>query len=449
MDDKLTAASLKPLIDGPVVLIPMELNMGPEKQPLDGGMDSGRMYISVSLMTRPTLPALSAFQETPSGSSDQVLCDYVQRALEFGDRVLEGKSPDVLRGLDASTLRNGPIPMQPLRRTLRKSFPVYVGMSLRAETFQVSAQHDRLLLNLEFENTAASPLVSVELDQVQVSVDGAMVYRQCLDVEGDDELPCKLQSREIYCFLYQIAFLDPVVDGAAQSSGYFQPHTQANGQLIKMRAQGRIHLHDTKGALLASKRVSSSWTAISRNMAGPLDLVHGDKRLPTEWKSIVSMNQQGEWLALKTSVEESVYINRKFVMHVELTNFTRRVLNLTLVIPNSDASQSFIHSPKVPHFEGWQNRDKNVPMDDELMMRLYDMQQRKGSAFVCLDTNVEVPTMQPESSVIVDLNFVAIKGAGSVQPVAYLQCVDRETGVVTEINNVLELYVHAPEYSGK
>lgn len=73
-------------------------------------------------------------------------------------------------------------------------------------------------------------------------------------------------------------------------------------------------------------------------------------------------------------------------------------------------------------------------------MNKYVENQKNEASLLCLDTNVKLAALQPGSCQLVHLHFLPMHER--FNPIELVQLFDNETGAVTSLRDVLEVYVH-------
>ncbi|KAJ3254804.1 hypothetical protein HK104_007186, partial [Borealophlyctis nickersoniae] len=130
-------------------------------------------------------------------------------------------------------------------------------------------------------------------------------------------------------------------------------------------------------------------------------------------------------------------LRKIFTVQAFVVNRSSRTRRLTLVVPNKT---------KADGVSEWLSKSQkggdgkiDVHMDDDEFLRRYEDVEKREASIVCLENNVELSPLPPNSCQAVNIHFIAVKG--HMHRVERVQVYDRDSRHKMEVVNVLEVYV--------
>ncbi|KAJ3183870.1 hypothetical protein HDU87_005986 [Geranomyces variabilis] len=143
---------------------------------------------------------------------------------------------------------------------------------------------------------------------------------------------------------------------------------------------------------------------------------------------------------LSFSVPGPVFVRKVFTAQLFLINRTDQIWYITVVVPSKEPSaRNMFPTAAEPIVSGSKVPDLRA-REQDFLQRYTAMEQREAS-LVCLENNVELGPLRPNSCETVNLHFVALKGTSHV--IEHIQLLDRKTGRVIDLRDVLEIQLES------
>ncbi|CAG8571871.1 25017_t:CDS:2 [Cetraspora pellucida] len=154
------------------------------------------------------------------------------------------------------------------------------------------------------------------------------------------------------------------------------------------------------------------------------------------------------------------FLGKLFTIHIFFVNRSKHVRRFTVLVPNKKRpNEKAIKRISVPPatvklqnsadllISSSQSNQLEPFMDESDFIRKFLEHETPDSDIICLENNVRIGPLNPSTCESVALHFIAIKE--SMHIIDLVQLVDNDTGFITNLRNVLEIYVTKPVTSKK
>ncbi|KAI8992310.1 TRAPP trafficking subunit Trs65-domain-containing protein [Pilobolus umbonatus] len=166
-------------------------------------------------------------------------------------------------------------------------------------------------------------------------------------------------------------------------------------------------------------------------------LNQGGRRVPEK--------EVADGIVVSFTVPDSIAVGKVFPLHIFIVNRSKYTRRFQVMIPNRKRQPTeFNHAVKT-----------NLPplpveptpigpfMDESEFLRQYFENETHEADIICLENNVRLSPLGKSTSQCVDIQFIAVKE--KLHSIDLIQLVDQDTGFVTNLRNVLEVYVEQRE----
>ncbi|KAL0094466.1 TRAPP trafficking subunit Trs65-domain-containing protein [Phycomyces blakesleeanus] len=151
-------------------------------------------------------------------------------------------------------------------------------------------------------------------------------------------------------------------------------------------------------------------------------------------------------IVVSFTVPSFIQVGKIFPLHIFIVNRSKHTRRFSVMIPSRKR-----HLP-----EGFSNATKTalplLPaeqrpiepfMEEGEFLRQYFENETHEADVICLENNVRLSPLGPSTSQTVDVRFIAVKE--KLHTIDLIQLVDQDTGFVTNLRHVLELFVDPQE----
>ncbi|KAG2217497.1 hypothetical protein INT45_012615 [Circinella minor] len=147
-------------------------------------------------------------------------------------------------------------------------------------------------------------------------------------------------------------------------------------------------------------------------------------------------------IVVSFTVPANITVGKIFSLQIFIVNRSKHTRRFQVTIPNrkrqqSTAADSMVKTtlPPLPI-----EQDPIDPyMDEAEFLRRYFENETHEADIICLENNVRLSPLGPSTSQSVDVRFIAVKER--LHTIDLIQLVDQDTGFVTNLRHVLEIFV--------
>ncbi|CAM0139125.1 hypothetical protein VKS41_007843 [Umbelopsis sp. WA50703] len=149
-------------------------------------------------------------------------------------------------------------------------------------------------------------------------------------------------------------------------------------------------------------------------------------------------------IVVSFTVSGTIQVGRIFTLHIFLVNLSKHTRRFQVIVPNRKRNYSDVMNIQ-PQAGRAGNPLKDLPIepyleDTEFIRQFLDNETQEAD-LVALESNVRLSPLDPSTSQNVSIRFIAVKD--SLHTIDIIQLVDMDTGFVTNLRNVLEIFVES------
>ncbi|KAI9280655.1 TRAPP trafficking subunit Trs65-domain-containing protein [Sporodiniella umbellata] len=421
-----------------------------------------------------TVNLLGGLSEDPTFSRQ----DPVQRFIIGNPRQLGSSTPQVIS------------PSIALKRIVKESLPMRSGLMVKMRTTNASVVEKMVMMSIELENPPETDCEFI-VETVEVVVSNAVVSN-AFHTSNPIEFPLSLGKSDLTVFVYDVSLLDDV-----------KPPVQPQLQFASRRPMPQQPVYEDK---IQPQRVSiqiccvpvicgvkaapvrSKWNTMldvrqkredapvlteklnhplarshsvahspgTRSVAGsPHDIptqtmlegVFGMKKGYSTSKDLAARRAPEKEIAdgiiVSFTVPDKIYVGKKFLLHVFIVNRSKHTRRFQVMIPNRKrfptdyGNQTKSSLPPLP----MEPLPVDPYMSESEFLKQYFENETHEADVICLESNIKLSPLGPSTSQSVDIEFIAVKE--KLHTIDLVQLVDQDTGFVTNLRHVLEIYVES------
>ncbi|CAG8731072.1 1732_t:CDS:2, partial [Acaulospora morrowiae] len=159
----------------------------------------------------------------------------------------------------------------------------------------------------------------------------------------------------------------------------------------------------------------------------------------------------GDGIVVSFLVNSKVVAGKPFTINAFFVNRSKHIRRFTVVVPNKKRpNEKAIKHISIPPsvklqtstellINGSHSNQSEPFMEEADFIRKFLEHETPDSDIVCLENNVRIGPLNPSTCESISLHFIAIKD--SMHVIDLVQLVDNDTGFITNLRNVLEIYV--------
>ncbi|KAI9468945.1 MAG: TRAPP trafficking subunit Trs65-domain-containing protein [Benjaminiella poitrasii] len=181
-------------------------------------------------------------------------------------------------------------------------------------------------------------------------------------------------------------------------------------------------------------------------MSLSLESVFGTKKQGSNSASMVGRNaperEIADGIIVSFTVPETIIVGKTFPLHIFIVNRSKHTRRFQVMIPNRKRHPTEVYGqvmkttlPPLPV----EQMPIDPYMDESDFLKQYFENETHEADIICLENNVRLSPLGPSTSQSVDIQFIAVKE--KLHTIDLVQLVDQDTGFVTNLRHVLEVYV--------
>ncbi|KAI9209355.1 TRAPP trafficking subunit Trs65-domain-containing protein [Polychytrium aggregatum] len=357
-----------------------------------------------------------------------------------------------------------PAPTGPTRvpKVVRMVLPLSEFLTVRFNTNLITPE--TMILSVNISNNHTKHLFDFIVSSVRVEMTNAMVAY----IQGDigSALPVTLKPLEEIDLVYKVSFLDAGSGSVEESQkrqrtgarlhnppqesmvSLFSESNQM-GRLINVLIEGIPSVCGIRGQTVWSEYYC--WAQSSPGIGiGTASFqgtgIHGRKHLVP--KRIIHLRSStaektGETVggvSIVFTVVSPVSLCKIFSIQAFFVNKTSRIRNFSLIIPQAQKRDKF----KTATGSSFESK---LSVSYEEMVESYTEDCKTDASLVCLESEVKLGPLRPNTCQSVYLHFIATKG--NFHTLETIQVLDRDSGKIEELKNVLQIYVKSTAAGGE
>jgi len=420
----------------------------PLKVPLDmSGIKEKRKSPSVIL-------SVSLVQKTSEGFNEDD-ADVANNEEYCNPEVIT--SPNHLEELWDDTL-NFPNSSRPLRlyeyrrtalndsiysRTIQRS--IALKPMIEVYLHSASIDTDEGILSVEIQCHSSNESIPIELKQLNVDITNAVVTRYTSN-NKDDDYPIVLQPEDRLYLLYHTSLLEDNSKSSLVSMGKSVSNTFKNiVHSVLISVQGTPLIDGCHGQVINSKFYSSmNFIPGSISTGVGVEGIITQPGISTTQRALEKFNLddqeklRNEGITISFSVTSAATFYKIFTIQLFIVNRSNKTRNFTVVIPSKLDEQK---KKALVESGGSKAGSKEITlaMKSEEFLRRWAENEKLESSLICLENNINLGALYPNTCQNVNLHFIAIRG--QIHTLKLVQLTDNESNMVMNIRNALQICV--------
>ncbi|KAJ3383222.1 hypothetical protein HDU92_004293 [Lobulomyces angularis] len=335
-----------------------------------------------------------------------------------------------------------------IQKLTRKLISVKPFLSVQLTLASISSEE--ILMAMHIENAVEDPGVSYTLKDFSVEMSNAVVN---LEKGCVLSLPCEIYQQEQATFFLKITQLEEsdmqyfsnseVNKLSAQSINSLVEANSAMNFLVDVKVEGVLNDLGLKKQKIVGKWYHQLDINSVRNSTQRIEVLpkygtlfeSSSNNKLMEYDDIDGLNTVKDDVFISFSVSTFIKLNKIFSVQVLLVNNSTITKNLKLVIPSK-------YGKPIPNELDIKNDLDVINLvmkPDDFYNRFIDFEKREAS-LVCLEEEVFLPTLYPNTCESINLHFIPIKGRLHKIDNILVYDLDNKTNFI-ELKDVLQIYV--------
>ncbi|KAI7887429.1 hypothetical protein K492DRAFT_232888 [Lichtheimia hyalospora FSU 10163] len=148
-------------------------------------------------------------------------------------------------------------------------------------------------------------------------------------------------------------------------------------------------------------------------------------------------------IVVSFTVPPMIRVGKEFPLQVFIVNRSKHTRRFQVMVPNRKRQHPPTDAMTNKSILPVEQSTVDPYMDETEFLRLYFENETHEADIICLENNVRLSPLGPSTSQSVDIRFIAVKE--KLHTIDLIQLVDQDTGFVTNLRHVLEIFVDGPE----
>ncbi|ORE01314.1 hypothetical protein BCV72DRAFT_253159 [Rhizopus microsporus var. microsporus] len=389
-----------------------------------------------------------------------------------------------------------------LKRAIKEALPLRSGLAVKMRTTNASVAEKMVMMSIELENPPETGCEFI-VEKVDVQVSNAVVS-VAFNHMSQIEFPIYLNRSDLIVFVYDVTLLDdgtvkpptqpqrmfpsrrplpqqqqqvpledkiqpqrvsiqiysvPVIDGIRASTMRSKWNTMLDVSGIRQRREEISPLAEKFAGhtSLARSQSLTSGSPGARSIAGSpgdqqahssLEGVFGVKKANSIMSSPskdlhirrAAEREVMDGIVVSFTVPDKIQVGKKFLLHVFIVNRSKHTRRFQVMIPNRKRypTEPLAIKTTLPPLPL-----ESLPIDPYMsesdFLKQYFENETHEADIICLENNIKLSPLGPSTSQSIDIEFIAVKE--KLHTIDLVQLVDSDTGFVTNLRHVLEIYV--------
>ncbi|PHZ13811.1 uncharacterized protein RHIMIDRAFT_236859 [Rhizopus microsporus ATCC 52813] len=386
-----------------------------------------------------------------------------------------------------------------LKRAIKEALPLRSGLAVKMRTTNASVAEKMVMMSVELENPPETGCEFI-VEKVDVQVSNAVVS-VAFNHMSQIEFPIYLNRSDLIVFVYDVTLLDdgtvkpptqpqrmfpsrrplpqqqqqvpledkiqpqrvsiqiysvPVIDGIRASTMRSKWNTMLDVSGIRQRREEISPLAEKFAGhtSLARSQSLTSGSPGARSIAGSpgdqqahssLEGVFGVKKANSIMSSPskdlhirrAAEREVMDGIVVSFTVPDKIQVGKKFLLHVFIVNRSKHTRRFQVMIPNRKRypTEPLAIKTTLPPLPL-----ESLPIDPYMnFLKQYFENETHEADIICLENNIKLSPLGPSTSQSIDIEFIAVKE--KLHTIDLVQLVDSDTGFVTNLRHVLEIYV--------
>lgn len=200
-------------------------------------------------------------------------------------------------------------------------------------------------------------------------------------------------------------------------------------------------LVDPKKRMLTTMDTPGSQTPVMNRALPPPPPSSAAAGPPTTRRSDVEIV---DGIVVSFTVPPIIRVGKEFPLQVFIVNRSKHTRRFQVMVPNRKRQHPSTDAMANKSILPVEQSTVDPYMDETEFLRLYFENETHEADIICLENNVRLSPLGPSTSQSVDIRFIAVKE--KLHTIDLIQLVDQDTGFVTNLRHVLEIFVDGYTY---
>jgi len=326
-------------------------------------------------------------------------------------------------------------------RTIQRS--IALKPMIEVYLHSASIDTDEGILSVEIQCHSSNTSIPIELKQLNVDITNAVVTRYTSN-NNDDEFPVVLQPEDRLYLLYHTSLLEDNSKSSMVGMGQAIQNNFKNGlHSVLISIQGTPIVDGVHNQVINSK-FYSSMNFIPGNISTGVGVegIITQPGISTTQRALEKFNSddqeklKNEGITISFSVTSAATFYKIFTIQLFIVNRSNKTRNFTVVIPSKldeQKKKALYDNSKVT------SKEVGLAMKSEEFLRRWAENEKLESSLICLENNINLGALYPNTCQNINLHFIAIRG--QIHTLKLVQLTDNESNMVMNIRNALQICV--------
>jgi len=326
-------------------------------------------------------------------------------------------------------------------RTIQRS--IALKPMIEVYLHSASIDTDEGILSVEIQCHSSNDSIPIELKQLNVDITNAVVTRYSSNNNNED-YPIVLQPEDRLYLLYHTSLLEDNSKSSMVGMGQSMSNSFKNGvHSVLISVQGTPLVDGTHNQIINSK-FYSSMNFIPGNISTGVGVegIITQPGISTTQRALEKFNSddqeklKNEGITISFSVTSAATFYKIFTIQLFIVNRSNKTRNFTVVIPSKldeQKKKTLMDNTKGP------SKEIGLAMKSEEFLRRWAENEKLESSLICLENNINLGALYPNTCQNINLHFIAIRG--QIHTLKLVQLTDNESNMVMNIRNALQICV--------
>ncbi|ORX82073.1 hypothetical protein BCR32DRAFT_279236 [Anaeromyces robustus] len=326
-------------------------------------------------------------------------------------------------------------------RTIQRS--IALKPMIEVYLHSASIDTDEGILSVEIQCHSSNTSIPIELKQLNVDITNAVVTRYTSN-NSDEEFPVVLQPEDRLYLLYHTSLLEDNSKSSMVGMGQAIQNNFKNGlHSVLISIQGTPIIDGVHNQIINSK-FYSSMNFIPGNISTGVGVegIITQPGISTTQRALEKFNSddqeklKNEGITISFSVTSAATFYKIFTIQLFIVNRSNKTRNFTVVIPSKldeQKKKTLYDNSKVA------SKEIGLAMKSEEFLRRWAENEKLESSLICLENNINLGALYPNTCQNINLHFIAIRG--QIHTLKLVQLTDNESNMVMNIRNALQICV--------
>jgi len=327
-------------------------------------------------------------------------------------------------------------------RTIQRS--IALKPMIEVYLHSASIDTDEGILSVEIQCHSSNDSIPIELKQLNVDITNAVVTRYTSNSNSDSDYPVVLQPEDRLYLLYHTSLLEDNSKSSMVGMGQSLSNSFKNGiHSVLISVQGTPLVDGCHNQVINSK-FYSSMNFIPGNISTGVGVegIITQPGISTTQRALEKYNTddqeklKNEGITISFSVTSAATFYKIFTIQLFIVNRSNKTRNFTVVIPSKldeQKKKALLDNAKVS------SKEIGLAMKSEEFLRRWAENEKLESSLICLENNINLGALYPNTCQNINLHFIAIRG--QIHTLKLVQLTDNESNMVMNIRNALQICV--------